>query len=861
MAEGMVKVLNVVSSRKKKVSFAPVVTATQDVNVDVVVTKGHKPTRKAKQDLRSARYFTAKQKCLESGEEGVSLAEFQCCTFDRVDSVVMQTGPPHVLLPKRTDDVPETDTELGITVELIPQGCEDPVAMQLVQSRIMQQLFIIELHSEDGTVLTGSHMLAIGDTYCFIPYHMVPQLVNTAYVQIYGVGMYKFDISCMQCVANNPSLDLQLVRFSSGFALQKDIRDLFIDEMDLPKDCSNAVLVSKRCTDKGLWYAVLQSFENVRKQDMTDYDISNSMPIKVPTGYSYPLGRTKSGDCGSPLVVYNKRISGKILGLHFAGYRGLPGGFASCVSKQSVADMTRGLAGFRQCLQPQCWQTIEVHKLVVETCEVLGVVDSTMAMRQPTKTDIAKSPLYGCFGTPMTAPAILKNDYGVNPLATAQEKNKGRSYTIPEEKMSVLIKFMINRLRPIIKKDKLRLLDWKETFRGIEGEELVEPINMATSSGYPWVKKRSGAKSVWFERDEDDIPTAMCDELYQACLLREANANNGVRTECAWIDTLKDERRTLDKVAKGKTRMFNNGPVDFTLVFRRYFSTFIAEIQRNRINWDCALGINPHSREWDLLFRRLNSVPGQNWFAGDFSNYDGSIPQQFMLAVGTIVNALYADDYSQVRETLMVEIYEAIHMSGDSFYRVFRGNPSGNPFTTVMNSLVNSMLMAYAWMEVGYSISDFDHVVRMTSYGDDNVLKVHPDFDKFTMSSVAHSLATIGVTYTPASKNGVNYDYCEVTNVTFLKRYFVMGKSEIIFAPMSPPDMEEMLYWYRDSGDMSEAVISTVRSYIIEVFHHGEKYFNKRMDDLGIILGNIGIYVPEIVKPWMDYFNQFMVDR
>jgi hypothetical protein len=304
--------------------------------------------------------------------------------------------------------------------------------------------------------------------------------------------------------------------------------------------------------------------------------------------------------------------------------------------------------------------------------------------------------------------------------------------------------------------------------------------------------------------------------------------------------------------------LFMNGPLDFTLVFRRYFAAFIGEISRNHLRFDCALGLNPHSPEWDMLFRRLNSVSGDNWIAGDFSNYDGSIPQQFMQVACELVNEMYNDgvECSLLRETMMVDVYSALHLSVDTLYRVFRGNPSGNPFTTVMNSLVNSMLMIYAWTQCGYDLEHFDDAVRMTNFGDDNVLKVDPNFPKFSMCGIADILNRIGVTYTPASKNGVNYEYCSLEDVSFLKRRFVVNPDGPMFAPLEKETLIEMLYWRKDTGDEIETLMSTLRSHVDETFHYGEKYYDEHTVKLQRVLQGKGISLNELGRSWFDTYRK-----
>jgi hypothetical protein len=277
------------------------------------------------------------------------------------------------------------------------------------------------------------------------------------------------------------------------------------------------------------------------------------------------------------------------------------------------------------------------------------------------------------------------------------------------------------------------------------------------------------------------------------------------------------------------TRLFANGPVDFTIVFRKYFCDFISLLMDNHDIIECAVGINVHSLEWEIMHKKMASIAGNNWIAGDFSNFDGSIPAQFMQVVGSIVNRVYDDGETNfnVRDTLMVNIYNSVHIDGADVYRLFKANPSGNPFTAVMNSMVNTMLMLYAWIDTGHSLSDYSACVQACNYGDDNILKVAPGIENFTMKTIAKSLEPLAIKYTPAQKGDEAYDYIDESEVTFLKRKFVWDDSiDRWLAPLDKESMIEMLYWSPAGLPGWDAVEDTVRSFLAEAVHHGRDFYN-----------------------------------
>jgi len=75
--------------------------------------------------------------------------------------------------------------------------------------------------------------------------------------------------------------------------------------------------------------------------------------------------------------------------------------------------------------------------------------------------------------------------------------------------------------------------------------------------------------------------------------------------------------------------------------------------------------------------------------------------------------------------------------------------------------------MLYAFQQI-YPDRNFDDFVRIMTYGDDNILSVHPSCGAYNQVTITHELAQIGVIYTDSEKKAVDEPY--VTEMTFLKR-------------------------------------------------------------------------------------------
>ena len=180
---------------------------------------------------------------------------------------------------------------------------------------------------------------------------------------------------------------------------------------------------------------------------------------------------------------------------------------------------------------------------------------------EPAKTEIQPSLLYGKISDIKTKPAHLRNIAGIN----IKHKNLGKcamdtpyiSKDLIDEVYPYVRSKWLHNVRPELR----RILTWEESIVGSDISEYVGPINRSSSPGYPWIKQRKSGfsgKTGWFGRDD----YILSEEVRQAVQERIDLARKGIRKPTVWIDTLKDERRPIEKVDQLKTRVFSNGPMD-----------------------------------------------------------------------------------------------------------------------------------------------------------------------------------------------------------------------------------------------------------------------------------------------------------
>jgi hypothetical protein len=371
-----------------------------------------------------------------------------------------------------------------------------------------------------------------------------------------------------------------------------------------------------------------------------------------------------------------------------------------------------------------------------------------------------------------------------------------------------------------------------EAVTGIEGDDCLPPVKRSSSAGYPWVATKTGmGKTKWLGCDDYFLSP----DVELVMRLRENMAREGKRYPTFWIDTLKDERRPLEKIEAVKTRVFSAGPMDYTLSFRKYFLGFAAHCMRNRIGNEISVGTNVYSFDWTKTVKKCTSK-GKKVIAGDFSNFDGTLLLPILYRILDIVNEFYNDgeENALVRHVMWKEIINSIHLCGDNVYMWTHSQPSGCPITAILNSIFNSVSMRYCWMVVFkndpimQSMRMFNKHVAMVSYGDDNVINISDEIcERFNQLTIAQAYATIGMIYTDEAKSGEMVKYRDIESVAYLKRKFVWNPEEMMWvAPLAMETVLEMTNWIRGDLDQELSTSVNLETSAFELSLHGKETFD-----------------------------------
>lgn len=739
----------------------------------------------------------------------------------------------------------------------VAEGTSDVTAVTWMQTKLFRNVAKVSMWTPGKTDITMNGTFIRGRTF-IVPKHFVARMTSESelFVEIHGhIWEFTFDEFA---ICAHPKLDLACVTIlRKSVPCFSDITGNFVHDSDLnTQNIQNGILLDKM-KDEMYWFKTVSQIEPVGP---IDYTLGGTVPITNIDSWEYTAD-TLAGSCGAPLVVCNPKINNKIIGMHVAGTSGISKGYSVVVTQDVV----------KQWILPSMISVEVDENLTVDTkneiisahgCfDYLGKVGHGKKIHLPTKTQIIPSPLYEAITPIVTAPAVLSVKPN-GPLIKGVTKYFGET--------KVLDRTFVDLVKTSLKSDFLKLNDnFKEVYEmsvvinGVESSRYLNPIDLDTSPGYPYVFEKNhqrGKRS--FLRLNEEGRYEPTDLLEQRLNYREDNAKRGVAVSTIWIDNMKDERRTLQKVSEEKTRLFVSAPLDFTLIFRKYCLGFTAAVMEAHNDSDISVGINPHGLEWTLLAKRLLTIDVQAKFvAGDFSSFDGSLSYELIMIVCDLVNEWYADDFGIVRDVLFESVASAIHICGAHVYRVFHGNPSGNPFTAVMNSICNVFLIKYAYLVLGVPVyrdlSDFRQDVALAVYGDDNVLAVSSRAPWFNGVSISEVLKNVGMIYTNSDKTNDVVEFIDWSELSFLKRKFLLDEQvERYTAPLDPDSIFEQINWIREGVAPWDALYANFETVLIESFHHGESFFQDLKDKINVEL--VKHKKPLLQHTYYKYYNRWL---
>lgn len=745
------------------------------------------------------------------------------------------------------------------------QAWEDTVAQDLISTRILSNQYkVIRVRAGKHTPLLNG--LFVRDTVMLLPvhvYHMLDNLDIIRIENIYG-AVHEIPLSDIKKITitgrDNTYKDAVLWQFPRSVNAHCDLVKHFQKMPELSHLNARICLPTLRSSNGKNVLFIHGNTDAEIEQVILD---TPQGEFHIRDSIKYHLNTT-NGDCGAPVICNDSRVIRKICGIHIAGEVMGREAYAQSITQNDlishlallnciITDPDQMANITVKSAQHQSFQfDVEYEESKVRS--FLGMAADTFfyigkcikPVFTPNKTELRASVIQNMVTQATSKPAVLFSK-DVDILKKNLAKCGENTPYIPPMEIESAVNSYKQKIFANKKKHLCRLLTNEEAITGSADSEFINGISRKSSPGYPWVfDKTTGkpGKTTWFG---DSDTYEVTDEILNRVTHLENIARQGKRIPFIWTDTLKDERRPIAKVDALKTRVFAAGPMDYTILVRKYFLGFVANTMENRICNEQSLGTNPFGSDWALTARALSKF-GKKVFAGDFSTFDGTLNPAIMHSFVDAVNEWYDDgkENALIRTTLFMDVMNSVHLCGDQFYGTTHSQPSGNPLTTILNSWYNSVSMRIAYARAAKMASvkapRFNDVVSMVSYGDDNVINFSDGIaDWFNQVTVSEAYSTFGMTYTDEAKTGNIQPFKTLEEVAYLKRGF-RNANGYVYAPLDLSTILEMCNWVRDSPDPHAQCAANIDTAARELVQHGEPVFRE--------------WVPKLVSAFYSVTNK-----
>lgn len=422
---------------------------------------------------------------------------------------------------------------------------------------------------------------------------------------------------------------------------------------------------------------------------------------------------------------------------------------------------------------------------------------------------------------------------------------------------------------PINWEKELFFLNKIESVNGMPGILFIDRINISSSMGFPWnTSKKKFVHSTLNANNPDEVTfDAAVWERYDKII---ENYKNGKRSYPVFSAHLKDEAIHKDKIKIKKTRLFTGAPIDWSLVVRSRLLSFVRLVQKNKFVFEAGPGTVCQSTEWGDIYKYLTVFGENKMVAGDYGKFDKRMIADIILAAfQIIINIHRAAGFSQEELTQIACIgydtaFSIVNVNGDivGFYGT---EPSGHPLTVIINSLVNSLYMRYAYLNLNplKEVGTFKSNVNLFTYGDDNIMGISDNAPWFNHTNIQEEMSKIGVEYTMADKTSDSIPYINIQDCNFLKRKWVYDKD--VGAYLCPLELNS-IYKSLCIGVPSkticpeEQMVNIISSANTEFFFHGKEFFEKHHLFLQQILSTepYSAYVSQSTLPdWQTLKDRF----
>lgn len=716
------------------------------------------------------------------------------------------------------------------------QAGEETSELEHLQKKLNRNYLVFHVHKADKTL----HLAGVGlcGNMLLLPQHYVRMLkeahADKLLIEVSG-GVhgqaYKQSLSWDACiVTESPTYDLAVVQMPRSVPIFKDIRKYIAKGEDyttpLPRTCY--IILPPNTANTVFMYdiEIADHLRNGRlivenkqygEQDVLAYNFS------------------KKGACGG-LVLRPDHVR-PIIGMHFAG---MPGhirgeGYSILLLLESFGNIFDSIVP----VDTQCgeWEDREGSVWFPGQVQFEGAVKEKT--HTPNKTSIVQSMVFDEIAVHTTEPVIQSPHDpryvgSKTPLIDGVMKHGILTKDFPHECLVEAYTYLKNKYLqypPLIVNAKK--LSVEEACIGIPGVPYYEGMTLSKSAGYPYCTTSRKTKGDYITRE----PFVMDVEL-----TRLLEANYRVRTQnvaiaTKFVDTKKDERKFVEKIGKvGSTRIFCNPPLEYVIAMRQSFLHFCGTFYHNRWHLGHAVGVDANGGDWSHIPNGLSAISHKNVVSLDYSNFGPGFNAQVGLYASKLIKEWTREHVTGVNESemdcLLYEGNQSMHLVKDTLYRQFSGSPSGSPITVVINTIVNQLYLAVAWLKLykgtGLVWTEYERLVKSYAYGDDLIMSVDDScLGMYDGATIQEFFKQYGIVATDAGDKSQKVACGPLEDAVFLQRKFVHHptRSMMWLAPLNKRKLLDISNWVHKNTSLRRATEENIEMMLILAHAHGRDYF------------------------------------
>lgn len=757
--------------------------------------------------------------------------------------------------------------------EAVVEATADLAASQLVSAVVVPRMCITTFYAMDKTTaMMKVNGVAIGGTSILLPYHF---FIDSNTGEIRRAGYIEFDFartkkryfvefSCENL--HKGTGDWCIYNVGKSMNQFKSIVHLFVDESELPylTEFSAQLVI-----DRSDIFAIETTVRPIVERNIEYTSGPTSFSLKH--GWAYQAN-TQKGDCGSLLVAFYSQVPSKFVGIHVCAYNNSSKAYSAIVTSNDLKKLMVAESQGLVVSTPTLLSTVSCGEYLGENIEICGKVGFGKSMHQPTKSKIVPSLLHEYY-TSGKSPAILSNNdprlkEPVDVLTKNFLKYAGPLIQSDEKEAMLIVDAVSDFIKKIDPYYPRRILTDEEMVNGFDHLPRVDPY---TSLGYPLClpiyKGSVRGKTAYMSFDEEQQKWKMDDFIIDKVNEREKLAKDGFIRDSTWTACLKDETVSQKKIDNAKTRVFICGPVDFTLLVRKYFGAFVSYVHKNGLQLGIAAGINPESMAWTEIHDILVSNGGTTVGELDYSEFDSSLPNDFVKMFVEVVNNWYNDGEQNafVRKVLGYELIHTYVLIKDTLVKKYRGNPSGNPLTMILNSFASIfLLMKYYYRSVSTKHKDFNLFFKYVKYfvlGDDNIFSWSPELQVSEIDfcqNIKDVAQEMGYRVTSAAKDDSKLSK-NIYESTFLKRGF-RRQGRYVFPTLDKKSIYSMLEWVRISkySTIEQSTYVNADTALRYFYFWGRDEYNKEREKLMEYCRLEGL---NLIVPTYQYYDQLFIEN